>query len=67
MFEFNKLIGLEKNKAIEILSSKGYKEIEIIINSKSNDLNDSLLVCKVEELNNKIILICGEFYLNIKG
>ena len=67
MFDFECLIGLEKNEALEILSENGYKQIETIINSKSNDLCDSLLVCKAEIIESKVVLILGEFHLKIKG
>ena len=67
MFDFSSLIGIEKNEAIDILKKNGYNKTEIIINSKSNNLCDSLLVCKAEEKDNEVILVCGEFYLNIKG
>ena len=67
MFEFESLIGLKKDDAIEILKNNGYNDIEIIINSKSNNLCDSYLVCKAEEKNGMVMLVLGEFYLNIKG
>ena len=67
MFDFESLIGLSKDDAIKILQNNGYNKIEIIINSKSNDLCDSQLVCKAEEKNGIVRLIVGEFYLNIKG
>lgn len=67
MFDFESLIGLKKDDAIKILKNSGYNDIEIIINSKSNDLCDSFLVCKAEEKDGKVMLVLGEFYLNIKG
>ena len=67
MFDFEKLIGLEKEKAEDILHELGYKDIEIVINSKRNELCDSLLVCKADENEGKVTLICGEFYLKLKG
>lgn len=66
MFDFELLIGQTKEKALNILAENGYNDIECIINSKSNALCDSLLVCKVENCDNKIKLVLGEFYLNIK-
>ena len=65
MFDFECLIGQTKDCAVNILNQNGYNNIEFIINSKSNDLCDSLLVCKAEKLDDKVVLILGEFYLNI--
>ena len=65
MFDFESLIGHKKDVAVKILNENGYNDIEFVLNSKHNDLCDSLLVCKVENNDNKIKLILGEFYLNI--
>ena len=67
MFDFESLIGQKKDKALEILAKNGYKDIEIIINSKKNELVDSQLVCKATQENGKVVLVVGEFYLNLKG
>lgn len=67
MFNFESLIGQKKDKALEILANNGYKDIEIIINSKKNELCDSQLVCKAIQENGKVVLVIGEFYLNVKG
>lgn len=64
--DFSSLIGLDEKKAREILAKNGYNNIETIINSKHNELCDSLLVCSANEENGKVSLVCGEFYLNIK-
>ena len=67
MFDFDCLIGLDKNKAIEILSQNGYNNVEVVINSKENSFCDSLLVCAALQKNDKVVLTMGEFYLNLKG
>ena len=67
MLNLRNLIGKKKEDAVKILTENGYNDIEVIINSKSNDLTDSVLVCKAEKINEKVVLVCGEFYLNIKG
>ena len=67
MFDFESLIGLEKEEALKILEAGGYKNVDVVINSKSNDLCDTYLVCKAENQNGRVVLICGEFYLKIKG
>ena len=64
---FENLIGLKEKKARQFLKKNGYNNIETIINSKHNDLCDTVVVCAVREENAKITLICGEFYLNIVG
>jgi hypothetical protein len=64
--DFSSLIGLETEKAKEILVKNGYNNIEIIQNAEHNELCDSVLVCSAKESNGKVTLICGEFYLNIK-
>ena len=63
--DFNSLIGLEEKKARQILNENGYNNIETKINSKENDLCDTMVVCAVRENHGLITLICGEFYLNI--
>lgn len=64
--EFNDLIGLDVTDAKKVLNNFGYNDIEEVINSKSNDMCDTLVVCAVRESNKKITLILGEFFLNIK-
>ena len=64
--DFSSLIGLDEQKAIQILKENGYKDIEVKKNSEHNDLCDSFLVCLAKEEDGKAILVCGEFYLNIK-
>ena len=63
--DFNSLIGLDEQKARQVLIENGYNNIETKENSKYNDLCDTKVVCAVRENVNKITLICGEFYLNI--
>ena len=60
------LIGLEEKKARKVLIDFGYNDIETIINSKENELNDTLVVCAVRQNKSKVTLICGEFYFDIK-
>ena len=64
--EFNDLIGLDVTDAKKVLNNFGYNDIEEVINSKSNDMCDTLVVCAVRESNKKITLILGELFLNIK-
>ena len=64
--DFNNLIGLSEQDARQFLLKNGYNNIETIINSKDNKLCDTKVVCAVFEKINKIILVCGEFYLNVK-
>ena len=65
--DFNSLIGLEESEARRVLVENGFDDIETIINSKHNDSTDTLIVCAAKENDGKVILICGEFYLEIKG
>ncbi len=67
MLDFENLVGLDSKQAAEILHENGYKDIEIVINSNKNLLCDSLLVAKVKKNGGKVVLVCGEFYLDIKG
>ncbi len=67
MFDFDSLIGQEEKTAREILQKNGYNDVETIINSKKDAKTDTLIVVKAENLGSKVRLICGEFYLNIKG
>ena len=60
------LIGLELSKARQVLTDLGYNNIEVKLNSKKDGLSDSLVVCAVREDDSKIVLICGEFFLNLK-
>ena len=64
--DFKDLIGLEVNDAKKILAKFGYNDIEEVINSKSNEQCDTLVVCAVRNDDSKITLILGEFFLNIK-
>lgn len=67
MFDFNSLIGLEIEKAKEILISAGFKNIEIILNAEHKDECDTIIVCAVRVADDSIRLICGEFLLKLKG
>ena len=64
--DFSSLIGLDEQKAKQVLVENGYKDIEVIKNADHNDLCDSFLVCLAKENNGKVSLFCGEFYLDIK-
>ena len=64
--DFSSLIGLELQKAKELLAEKGYTNVEIKQNAEHNEFCDSVLVCSAKEENGKVSLVCGEFYLNIK-
>lgn len=64
--DFKDLIGLDVADAKKVLNNFGYNDIEEVINSKSNEKCDTLVVCAVRESNKKITLILGEFFLNIK-
>lgn len=64
--DFKSLIGLEEEKARQFLIENGYNNIETIINSKNNELCDTLVVCSVRYSASMVTLICGEFYLNVK-
>ena len=65
--DFNSLIGLDEEKARQFLMENGYNNIETIVNSKDNKLCDTKVVCAVIMFDDKITLVCGEFYLNIEG
>ena len=65
--DFNSLIGLEESKARLVLAENGFDDIETTINSKHNEQCDTLIVCAVKENDGQVLLICGEFYLEIKG
>ncbi|MBQ8451419.1 MAG: hypothetical protein IJ538_01415 [Clostridia bacterium] len=58
---FESLIGLEVQKAKQILSENGYNEVSITINSKEIAGANSTIVCAVREKNNQIELVCGKF------
>ena len=64
--DFNSLIGLDEQIARQILIKNDYNNIETILNSKDNNLCDTRVVCAVRKTNEKITLVCGEFYLNIE-
>ena len=64
--EFNSLIGLDEQKARQVLAKNGYNKVEVIINSKDNNLCDTKVVCAICENEGVVTLLCGEFYLNIE-
>ena len=64
--DFSSLIGLEEQEAKQILIDNGQKNIKTIYNSQHDELCDSSRVCAVKKNDDEVILVCGEFYLNIK-
>ena len=64
--DLNDLIGLEEQTARQFLIKNGYNNIETVINSKDKNLCDTRVVCAVRKTDEKITLVCGEFYLNIE-
>lgn len=67
MFDFSSLIGIEVSIAKKELENAGFKNIEVVLNSESNDKCDTTLVCAAFEKNGSITLVCGEFFMNLKG
>lgn len=65
MFDFDSLVGLDPNEAINILHKNGIDEVETILNSKHNDKCDTTLVCAVRFSDGKATLVCGEFCLDL--
>ena len=63
--DFDSLIGLDEKQARQFLKKNGYNNIETIVNSKHNELVDTMVVCAIKQDGEKIVLVCGEFYLNI--
>ena len=64
--DFRDLVGLCVDDAKKVLGNFGYNDIEEVINSKSNEKCDTLVVCAVRENGKKITLVLGEFFLNVK-
>ena len=64
--DFKDLIGLKVDDAKKVLNNFGYNDIEEVINSKTNDQTDTLMVCAVRHDHKKVILVLGEFFLNVK-
>ena len=67
MFDFNSLIGLKLEKAKEKLEQSGIKNIKVVMNAEHDEKCDSVLVCAVKQTETEIILICGEFLIDLKG
>ena len=68
MFDVLNVVGLEKDKAVDVLNKSGVKKVNVIINSKYNELCDSQIVCSAKEQSDgSVTLVCGEFYLKLKG
>ena len=66
MFEISSVIGKSPEKATKILNDNGFKNVKIVDNFKKNELNDTKLVCSAKKQDDCVILVCGEFYLNLK-
>ena len=69
MFDFDSLIGLEIEKAKELLNDAGFNNIEIVLNTdkRQDNVCDTILVCAVRVADDSIRLICGEFLFQLKG
>ncbi len=61
MFDENSLIGLEVTVAKEILLQNGYDNINVKINSKSDEFCNMTVVCAVRVCEKQVTLICGDF------
>ena len=66
MFEFDDFIGKDVESATEILKQNGENKIKVIENSKHNEKCDTLLVCKAEKVGEVVMLVCGEFCVNME-
>ena len=67
MFDLKNLIGLELNSAKEKLEQSGIKNVSVVMNAEHDEKCDSVLVCAVKQTETEVILICGEFLINLKG
>ena len=67
MFDLKNLIGLELNSAKEKLEQSGIKNVSVVMNAEHDEKCDSVLVCAVKQTEAEVILICGEFLINLKG
>lgn len=62
MFDFNLLIGHEKQEAIELLNKNGYNNIKIKINSNNSNECNAIIVCSARvNSDGEVTLVCGEF------
>ena len=66
MFDFSNLIGLTETQAKETLKDNGFENVKTIVNAEHKEICDSLVVCKAYLEEDEVVLVCGEFYLNIK-
>ena len=60
---FDDLIGLEVERAKNILVKNGYTKINIVNNYKSDEKCNELLVCLVKQTNDLVTLVCGSFFI----
>ena len=67
MFDLNNLVGIELNLAKEKLKNEGFSKVSVVFNLEHNEKCDTNIVCAVRQNGEEITLICGEFYLNLKG
>lgn len=58
---FDELIGLKSEDAIELLQKNGYNNIEIVENFKNDDGCNQTLVCFAKEDGGAVKLVCGKF------
>ena len=66
MFDKNLIIGETTEKAIEILKQNGFFKTIIKQNSKHEDRCDTELVCAVNFDGDTVVLVVGEFCLNLE-
>ena len=67
MVAFEKLIGMPVSDACLVLKQNGYS-VEIVKNSKQKISTDAELVVLAKEVKEKqVLLIVGEFLINIEG
>lgn len=66
MFDLNSVIGLDEQEAILILKKNGFNNIKTVLNSTANIQNATRLVCAVRKNIDEIVLVCGEFLLDLK-
>lgn len=58
---FDDLIGLKNENAIQLLRENGYNNIEIIDNFKNDDGCNQTIVCFAKEEDGIVKLVCGKF------
>ena len=66
MLDLKTLIGLEIDVAKQTILADGEYKINVVMNSKTNDKCDTVIVCNAKHKGSVIDLYCGEFYLKMK-